>query len=229
MVCRSVLLKMDIELFAHMLNKFDDDSVNHITSVAINRFISFTGSTMKKLFIITAAMAMACSASSVFAAASEASSMTVNGGTIKFIGSVTDAPCAISMALKDHVVVMKQVRTAHLTTAGQPSGQPTAFNIDLEDCDSTTYKNATMTFNGTPDPTINTALANQATSDAATHVALQLYGPDGQVLNLGEASSAVTLVDGTNKVPFKVDYISTDSAATAGSVDATATVQITYS
>lgn len=185
---------------------------------------------MKKVLIISAAIAMACAASSTaFAAASEASSMTVNGGTIKFIGSVTDAPCAISMALKDHVVVMKQVRTAHLTTAGAVSGQPTAFDIDLEDCDASTYKNATMTFNGTPDATVATALGNQSTSDAATNVALQLYGPDGQELGLGEASSAVTLVDGTNKVPFKVDYIATDAAATAGSVEATATVQITYS
>ncbi|MDV0597917.1 MULTISPECIES: fimbrial protein [unclassified Enterobacter] len=155
--------------------------------------------------------------------------MTVNGGTIKFIGSVTDAPCAISMAVKDHVVIMKQVRTAHLTAAGQASGQPTAFKIDLEDCDTSTYSNATLTFNGTPDSTVSTALANQSTSNAASHVALQLYGPDGQPLNVGEASSSVTLINGTNKIPLTVDYIATDAAATAGSVDATATVQITYS
>lgn len=185
---------------------------------------------MKKILLISAVIAMACTASSAaFAAGSEATPMTVNGGTIKFTGSVTDAPCAISMAMKDHVVPMKQVRTAHLTAAGQVSGQPTAFNIDLEDCDTSTYKNATLTFNGTPDSTITTALANQSTSDAAKHVALQLSGPDGKVLNLGEASSSITLIDGTNQVPLTVDYIATDAAATAGSVEATATVQIVYS
>lgn len=185
---------------------------------------------MKKVLMISAAIAMACAAStSAFAGASDASSMTVSGGTIRFEGSVTDAPCAISMDAVDHVVVMDQVRTAHLLTAGQASGQPTPFNIELKDCDISTYKNATLTFNGTPDATIATALGNQATSDAATHVALQLYGPDGKELNLGDASTSVTLVTGTNKVPFKVDYIATDGPATAGSVEAVATVQITYS
>lgn len=185
---------------------------------------------MKKgILVLSAAIAMSCAASSAFAAGSEASSMTVNGGTIKFIGSVTDAPCAISMALKDHVVIMDQVRIAHLTTAGQASGMPTAFSVDLEDCDTSTYKNATVTFNGNADTTIATALHNDATSDAAGHVALQLYGPDGQALGLGTASSSFTLVDGTNKIPMKVDYVATDAAATAGSVEATATVQITYS
>ena len=188
------------------------------------------GTTMKKVLVISAVIAMVGAASSsAFAAGSEASSMTVNGGSIKFIGSVTDAPCAISMSLKDHVVIMKQVRTAHLTTAGQASGQPTAFKVDLQDCDTSTYKNATLTFNGTVDADVTTALSNQATSDAATNVALQLYGPDGQKLNIGEASSAVTLVDGTNKIPLQVDYVATGAAATAGSVEATATVQITYS
>ena len=184
---------------------------------------------MKKALIISAALAMTCAASSAFATGSEASSMTVNGGTIKFIGSVTDAPCAISMALKDHIVIMKQVRTAHLEEAGQAAGQPTSFDIALEDCDTSTYKNASITFNGTPDADVETALKNQATSDAATNVALQLYGPDSKALNLGDASSSVALLNGTNKVPFTVDYVATGAAATAGSVEATATVTITYS
>lgn len=187
---------------------------------------------MKKgLLVLSAAIAMAFTASSAFAAGSEASSMTVNGGTIKFIGSVTDAPCAISMDVKDHVVIMDQVRTAHLTTAKQASGMPTSFTIELKDCDTSTYTNASLTFTGTNDSNVQTALFNSATSDAATHVALQLYDKDGKEVNLNDTSSTVeaTLVNGANSIPMKVDYVATDAAATAGSVEATATVQITYS
>ncbi|TNV20488.1 fimbrial protein [Buttiauxella sp. B2] len=181
----------------------------------------------KTLLAVFAVAALAgITSSSAFAAAS---SMTVNGGTIRFVGSVTDAPCVISMALKDHVVIMKQVKTSHLDTAGQASGQPTAFTVDLEDCDTSTYTNASITFNGTPDADVATAMKNEATSGAATNVALQLYGPDGAVLNLGDASSAYTLIDGTNKIPFTVDYIATAAAATAGAVQGTSTLQITYS
>lgn len=182
---------------------------------------------MKKVLLTCILMAMASTSTGAFAAASE---MVANGGTIKFIGSVTDAPCAISMALKDHVVIMKQVRTAHLTSDGVASGQPTSFTVDLEDCDTTTYKNAALTFSGTADSSVTTALANQSTAaDAATNVALQIYDDKGTEIDLGTASTPVTLQDGTNKIPLKVDYVASGGQATAGSVEATATVQITYS
>lgn len=187
---------------------------------------------MKKgLIVLSATIAMSFAASSAFAAGSEASSMTVNGGTIKFIGSVTDAPCTVSVDALDHLVMMDPVRTAHLTTAGEASGMPTTFTIELKDCDTSTYTNASLTFTGTADSTVSTALYNAASSDPATHVALQLFDKDGKQVDLNDTSSSVTatLANGANSIPMKVDYVATDAAATAGSVEATATMQITYS
>jgi type 1 fimbria pilin len=161
--------------------------------------------------------------------AAEPASVTVNGGTVKFEGTVVDAACAVSNESINQTVILDQVRTVRLATAGTAAGQQKDFNIKLLDCDTTVSQNASVTFNGQADGTTATALANTAGAGAAKNVALQLYGPDGKVLAVGDESSTITLVDGTNVIPLSVDYVATAAAATAGSVAATATFNVTYS
>ena len=72
------------------------------------------------------------------------------------------------------------------------------------------------------------SLANTAGAGSATNVALQLFGPDGNVLNIGDTSSNVKLINGENTIPLSVDYIAT-GAATPGNVSSTATFQMVYS
>lgn len=161
--------------------------------------------------------------------AQAASTTTVSGGTIQFIGSVADAPCSVSADSENGVIMLDQVTLESMGTKGEASGQAKAFNIALEDCDVTTYKNATVTFNGQSTPDQAGALANTAGSGAATGVALQLFGPDGNKLDLGTASSSQELATGTNKIPMSVDYVKTGDTATAGAVESVTTFQITYS
>jgi major type 1 subunit fimbrin (pilin) len=161
------------------------------------------------------------------AAMAAASGTTVSGGTINFEGQVVDAACSVSADSVNQTVTLGQVRTAKLSTAGDVSGQKTAFNINLEDCDTTVSTNAAVTFTGQQDSTTAGALANSG--GTATNVALQLYGPDGNTLKIGTESAAVTLLDGDNALPFSVDYIATGGAATAGSVSTTATFSLHYS
>lgn len=108
------------------------------------------------------------------------------------------------------------------------ANQKEDFTIKLEDCDTQTSQNAAVIFNGQQDANQPGSLANTAGAGSATNVALQLYGPDGQALNIGETSSTVTLNNGENVVPLSVDYIAT-GAATAGNVNATATFSMVYS
>jgi major type 1 subunit fimbrin (pilin) len=180
---------------------------------------------MKKhiLAIVVAAAAMS---GSVMAA--EASTATVSGGTVNFVGQVVDAACSVSADSVDQTVTLGQVRTSKLTTAGMAANQKEDFNIKLEDCDITVSQNAAVIFNGQEDPNQIGALANTAGAGSATNVALQLYGPDGQALNIGDTSSSVTLIQGENTIPLSVDYIAT-GAATAGNVAATATFSMVYS
>lgn len=161
--------------------------------------------------------------------AQAASTTIVSGGTIQFIGSVADAPCSVSADSENGVIMLDQVTLESMGEKGVASGQAKAFNISLEDCDVTTYTNATVTFNGQSTPDQAGALANTAGSGAATGVALQLFGPDGNKLDLGKASSSQTLATGTNKIPMSVDYVKTGETATAGAVESVATFQITYS
>ncbi|HDS6850944.1 TPA: fimbrial protein [Enterobacter cancerogenus] len=158
-----------------------------------------------------------------------ASASTVSGGTIHFIGSVADAPCSVSASSEHGVVMLDQVTLDSMGEKGKASGQAKAFDISLEDCDITTYSNATVTFNGQSNPDQAGVLANTAGSGAATGVALQLYGPDGKALSVGTASSSQKLSTGTNKIPMSVDYVATADDVTAGAVESVATFQITYS
>lgn len=161
--------------------------------------------------------------------AQAASATTVSGGTIHFMGSVADAPCSVSADSEHGIVILDQVTLKSMGAKGKVSGQAKAFNISLEDCDVSTYTNATVTFHGQSSPDQAGVLANTAGSGAATGVALQLFGPDGNKLDVEKESSKQILSNGTNKIPMSVDYVTIADAATAGAVESVATFQITYS
>lgn len=178
---------------------------------------------------MNAAIYSAIAAGFLMAGAAHADTVTTSGGTINFAGQVVDGACSVSADSMNQTVTLDQVRAAKLAAAGQAAGQSKSFSIKLEDCDTTTYSNATVTFNGQSDVTTAGALANNAGAGAATNVALQIYGQDGQALPLGTESAAAVLTNGENILPFSVDYVATAGAATAGSVASVATFITTYS
>lgn len=179
---------------------------------------------------ILAAIAASFIAGTAFTAqAASTTALTVSGGTIHFMGSVANAPCSVSADSEHGIVMLDQVTLDSMGAKGETSGQAKAFNISLENCDATTYTNATVTFHGQSSPDQAGVLANTAGSGAATGVALQLFGPDGNKLDVEKESSKQTLSNGTNKIPMSVDYVTTADAATAGAVESVATFQITYS
>lgn len=179
---------------------------------------------------ILAVIAASLIAGTAFTAqAASTTALTVSGGTIHFMGSVADAPCSVSADSEHGIVILDQVTIDSMGAKGEASGQAKAFNISLEDCDVTTYKNATVTFHGQSSVDQAGVLANTAGSGAATGVALQLFGPDGAKLDVEKESSSQTLSNGTNKIPMSVDYVTTDDEPTAGAVESVATFQITYS
>ena len=149
-------------------------------------------------------------------------------GTVNFVGQVVNAACSVAADSVDQTVTLSQVRTVKLTTKGMQANQKEDFKIVLEDCDTTVSQNAAVIFNGQQDAALAGSLANTAGAGSATNVALQLFGPDGNVLNIGDTSSNVKLINGENTIPLSVDYIAT-GAATPGNVSSTATFQMVYS
>lgn len=184
---------------------------------------------MKKAFVVKSVVLALVMAGGVSSAMAESTPATVSGGTVNFVGSVVNAACSVSSDSADQTVTLAQVRTARLAEAGQVAGQQQKFEIKLEDCDSTVSQNAAVIFNGASDSTTVGALANTAGAGSASNVALQLYGPDGTALKVGDTSASTVLIDGENTLPFSVDYVATAGAATAGNVAATATFNMVYS
>ncbi|MEH4101346.1 hypothetical protein POX22_14005, partial [Escherichia coli] len=69
---------------------------------------------------------------------------------------------------------------------------------------------------------------NQASSDAATNVALQMYMNDGTTAITPDTETGnILLQDGDQTLTFKVDYIATGKA-TSGNVNAVTNFHINY-
>lgn len=179
---------------------------------------------MKKLAIVV------LSALSLTSTAALAAGATVNGGTVHFKGEVVNAACAVDAGSLDQTVTMGQVRTAKLEAAGKTSSA-VGFNIQLNDCDTTVSTKASVAFTGiTIDSANPTVLALQSSAaGSATNVGIQILDQTGTPLELNGAdfSSAITLNDGTNVIPFQARYYATDAAG-PGTANADATFKVQY-
>lgn len=176
------------------------------------------------------ALSVAILAMSAMSAANAASTTTVTGGTIHFTGEVVDAACSVSPQSADQTVPLGQVRAATMKTAGA-TANPTPFNIILQDCDTTVSTNAAVSFYG-PATAAGDALSVSSITTpgaAATNVGIQIIDQNEQVVkpNSDIPSSAFTLIDGTNTLPFKAQFLS-QGDATAGAADADATFNVVY-
>lgn len=157
-----------------------------------------------------------------------ATPIAVNGGTIKFTGSVVEGACSISGANKD--VPMDSVKASTFTAAGQEGNSKTNFTIDLTNCSVDTYTKVSTTFTGLPDTTNSALLGNSnAGSGAATGVGLRIYGQNGNAVALGtQEAGRLNMVTGSNTLRYAVDYVSTAATVTSGPVLATADFQLNY-
>lgn len=171
--------------------------------------------------------------------ASAATTTTVNGGSISFIGEVVNAACAVDINSTNGMTVrLGQVRTAMLAQVGDVSGN-TNFQIVLKDCDTTVSTKASVAFDGVATGSVgNVALdnvlalsgASSGASGMARNVGIQIfYGSDTTPLKIdgNQFSTPKDLVDGENSIPFVAKYYAT-GVATAGSANAVANFKVKY-
>lgn len=121
-------------------------------------------------------------------------------GTIKFKGSIIDAPCSISPESADQTVELGQIASVALQNGGKSS--PEDFGIQLESCDVTALaeKKATATFTGT-EGAIDGSLAIAGTASGASIILNNGQGGTGQV-KLGEETTKQTIATGSNTLWF---------------------------
>lgn len=179
------------------------------------------------------ALSIALLATASFASAgafAAASGTTVAGGTVHFTGEVVDAACVVDTGSQNQTVELGQVKMSDLATKGAVANTK-QFNITLDECSTLAASTAAVSFNGPVTAEDASALSVSSITtpgNAATNVGIQILS-DGTVItpNGGATGSKMTLVDGTNVLPFAAQFVAT-GIATAGAADADATFNITY-
>ncbi|WP_432224904.1 fimbrial protein [Enterobacter wuhouensis] len=173
-----------------------------------------------KKSVLFATLVMATSMHSAFAA----DPVSSTGGTVQFTGAIIDSPCVVEVGQEGIVPVELGRYTTDLFPQVGATSPAKAFSISLENCDTTTYKHASLTFSG--DTANETALNVEG---GAAGVGIQIM-KDGTALKVDgtEASSSYELVDGSNKLDLEAQYISIADEVTAGEANGTADFIVNY-
>lgn len=181
---------------------------------------------MKKLYIAAAMMAL-----SVSSGAFAASTTTLNGGTIHFTGSLIEAACAVDISSADQTVDLGQYSTKQFSAVGDTSANQN-FSIVLNDCDTSVSTKASVAFSGVADETNTNLLAvtSGTNSTSASGVGIEILDRSSNVLTPDGTtfSTAQTLIDGTNSLPFIAHYKATSATTTAGAANADAIFIMKY-
>lgn len=185
-----------------------------------------------KTKLIKVASLLVCLSAAGFTTAASASD-----GDITFNGKIVPSACTLSGfnggTLTNGAVMSLASVTPASFTAGQGYAGMKDFTINLKDCDTTTLKNAQVSFSGPPDTVDNEILKNSQTNSPATGVGVAILENDGVTLvdiNGGKPSLAQDLTSGQTELKFKVAYKANTAtpAVTAGDVSAKAFIDITY-
>ncbi|MBE8596605.1 fimbrial protein [Xenorhabdus sp. BG5] len=127
-------------------------------------------------------------------AAGAASATNQGSGTVKFRGSIIDAPCSIKNTNVE--VDLGAVSSQVLDKDGRSASK--AFKIELEGCNTETKKSVKTTFTG-PEASEKGLLAIEGTAQGAA-IAITNHG--NKVIPLGTESDAMSLHDGNNDLNF---------------------------
>lgn len=169
-------------------------------------------------------------------------------GHITFSGSVIEAPCSVSPDSTNINVVLPQVSTDTLKSAGGSSSS-VPFSINLTGCsfekptntgDPVKYSKVAVMFPdaqapATADGTLaNGQMKNMALTNPADKVAIQLLKSDASTpvdLSQNNPTTGDIQLDTSssdNKLSFYARIISVAGGATVGKVDATVTYKLKY-
>ncbi|WP_223145918.1 fimbrial protein [Iodobacter fluviatilis] len=146
-------------------------------------------------------------------------------GTVKFEGSIIDAPCSISASTQNQIIPMGAISNKSIFS--KDGKLKSNFTIKLEDCTNATKKNVTITFSG---PANDGLLALEGGTSGA---GIQIDDSYGVPMVLGTASAQTLLLPGENYLKFNAYLKPTTAAVSAedikpGNFTATATFALNY-
>ncbi|VUT09874.1 fimbrial protein [Klebsiella spallanzanii] len=153
-------------------------------------------------------------------------------GQVHITGNIIESACTVASDSKAIDVQLEDRNNTVFAASGDTSAEK-EFKIKLENCNSTSYKNVKVRFEGTTDETGgSTVLAN---SGNATGVGIQILD-NGTPMDFTDHSGWSTTItdltdnDGNPEIPFTARYyaIKSSGGITAGTVDTTATFYLQY-
>ncbi|HHQ6577285.1 TPA: fimbrial protein [Serratia fonticola] len=159
-----------------------------------------------------------------FGISSAANAANQGSGTVKFEGSIIDAPCSISADTMNQTVSLGQISKVALANGGQST--PVSFDITLENCDISTKQSVQTTFNGAASANNADLLGIAGTAQGAGVAISQ----GGMPVKLNTPTSAQNLNDGTNTLQFAA-YLKGETATaviTPGDFYAVANFALAY-
>lgn len=168
---------------------------------------------------------MLAAAMGLFMIGGAANAADQGSGTVRFHGSIIDAPCSIDSTSVDQTVELGEVALHVLANNGK--SKPVEFPIKLVDCDSSTASSVTATFSGTPSTANADLLAIVGTAEGA---AIGLTNEGGTALPLGTASSPTTIGGSTATMLFAAYLQGTGASGTIvpGEFTSIATFTLAY-
>jgi type 1 fimbria pilin len=144
-------------------------------------------------------------------------------GTVKFEGSIIDAPCSISASTQNQIIPMGAISNKSIFS--KDGKLKSNFTIKLEDCTVATKKNVTITFDGPANAGLLTLVGSASGAE--------IDDADGIQMELGKASALVPMIPGENDLKFNA-YLKPIAAAGVpgdikpGNFTATATFALNY-
>ncbi|EMG7234172.1 fimbrial protein [Salmonella enterica] len=163
------------------------------------------------------------------------------GGTINFIGSVTQAPCSIAPNDDNQTINLGQVSEKLLASSSGKGSRVVPVTIHLQSCDlstsagSTALTKAHVEFTGAGIDMTNASKGYLVNSGSATNVAVQLTDLAGTAMDIssGKGTADVTLSSGDNNIlQFGAHIVNSGTGGgtvTPGDVKATVTYKLKYS
>lgn len=148
---------------------------------------------------------------------------TTDGGTIAFKGMVVAAPCSVKADDITKTVKMGQVRSDNFPSKGAWN-DPVAFQLHLEDCDTSVLTTVAVRFEGISDPNDPQVFQTGFGAGAARGIGLGIFDYTGRLLIPNtQPKNFIPLTEGQTVLHFSAKYRSTLNDVQSG--DASSTVQ----
>ncbi|KGB01126.1 fimbrial family protein [Enterobacteriaceae bacterium ATCC 29904] len=144
--------------------------------------------------------------------------------TLQFTGKIVESTCSLDTSSDKQRIDLGTV-SANVFKGANSHSEQQAFTIELNDCSTSAYSNATLTFRG---DTINSNTELNVTG-GATNLGLQIL-ENGTPLAMDGSSSTAdkTLVNGTNIFDLTTRYIALDNTVGVGAANASVNFMVEY-